>query len=260
MKVSQWNINRTTGAFRFDREFALVDSEGVALRLKTYPKMGLVQPSIDLVNKTLVVKGKGLPNLVVDLQEESYCKDSMTKEIRVCGNKCGGTIWGSHAASQWFSSFLGVQCWLARYKDSNGSRSGFENEAPILLVSKNAVDRLNKVMTIQGSKPVNAMFFRPNVVVDVTIQDDSSNPEDSWEKIVFPSHELEFNVIGPCARCAMVDIDPRSGCKGGKTLRALAQYRRDKGRINFGVFLSCSEKEAQDDACMQEGEKFMVKS
>ena len=35
----------------------------------------------------------------------------------------------------------------------------------------------------------------------------------------------------------MVDIDPTSGMKGN-TLRALAQYRRDRGRIYFGTFFS----------------------
>ena len=82
---------------------------------------------------------------------------------------------------------------------------------------------------------------------------------DKWKKIVLPRHELEFNVIGPCARCSMVDIDPTSGAKGGKTLRALAQYRRDKGKINFGVFLSCSyNHEGPRNVAINEGEKIVV--
>lgn len=258
MKVTQWNLNCKTGAFDYDREFALVDSEGSALRLSTFPRMGLIQPFIDVEKKILIVKGEGFSDLIIDLKE-SGCKNVMTKEIKVCGNNCGGTLWGSHDISKWFSSFLGVQCWLARYKDLNHKRSGFENEAPLLLVSNNAINRLNTIMAAQGSKQVNSKFFRPNIVVKAPYQNISSNPEDKWDKIVLPRHDLEFDVIGPCARCSMVDIDPTSGTKGGKTLRALAQYRRDKGKINFGVFLSCScNHEGRRNIAIHQGEKILV--
>lgn len=39
----------------------------------------------------------------------------------------------------------------------------------------------------------------------------------------------------------MVDVDPTSGMKG-KTLRALADYRRRKGKITFGIFISGMEE------------------
>ncbi len=256
MKVFQWKVNHKTGSFFYDREFALVDSDGSTLRLNTHPRMGLIRPKIDLESKTLVVQGEGLPDLVLNL-EEDCCDQRISTDISVCGNKCGGMLWGNTAASKWFSSFLGVQCWLARYKDINSKRSGFENEAPILLISNNAVNRLNEVMTSQGSKKVNSMFFRPNIVVQVPNGRVASNPEDSWKRVVFPIHGLQFDVTGPCARCSMVDVDPTSGTKGGKTLKALAQYRRDKGRINFGVFLSCNVNK-KGDSVISAGEILVV--
>ena len=258
MKVSKWKMMLNTGAFQFDREFALVDSSGLALRLSTYPRLGLIRPHVDLDRETLIVKGVGFPDLVIDLGPGS-CMSPMSREIKVCGSKCGGKLWGSHAVSRWFSSFLGIQCWLARYtggkyisspgirgnesleplKETIQERTGFENEAPILLISQNSVDLLNKVMTSQGSRRVNSMYFRPNLVVDIPLENScTTNPEDSWSKIIIPRHNLELSMIGKCARCSMVDIDPTSGAKGGKTLRALAEYRRNKGRIDFGIFLS----------------------
>lgn len=288
MKVSKWKMSKKTGALKFDREFALVDSSGLALRLSTYPKMGLIQPFIDRNAETLTVQGSGFPDLVIDLGPSS-CINPLTREIKVCGNKCGGTLWGSHAASQWFSSFLGVQCWLARYTtegkyvsyqnnrgksltgatthlnslaDINGNRTGFENEAPILLLSQNSVNRLNQIMTSQGSKNVNSMYFRPNFVVDVPIENNCmTNPEDSWSKVTITRHDLELSVSGQCARCSMVDIDPASGTKGGKTLRALAEYRRRKGRINFGIFLSSKDDEFFSDnreVLLEQGEKLII--
>ena len=43
-------------------------------------------------------------------------------------------------------------------------------------------------------------------------------------------------MVGPCARCAMVELDPNSGARHGSVLRTLATYRRSNARIDFGVF------------------------
>ena len=56
MRVKKWKMDRLTGSLLFDREFALVDSSGSALRLNTYPKMGFIQPIVDLEHKVLHVK------------------------------------------------------------------------------------------------------------------------------------------------------------------------------------------------------------
>lgn len=277
MDVKEWKMNQTSGALVYDREFALIDSTGAALRLSTYPKMGLIRPYIDLDNKTLTVKATGLVDLVVDLDVAARCSDS-TKAIKVCGtSECGGRIWGDHSVSQWFTSVLGVQCWLVRYvsessasptnqvRDSDSQknlvRSGFENECPILLISQNSVDALNGVIWKQGSKLVNSKYFRPNFVVKQPLNT-SSNPEDEWSEVIVPRSKTKLSVVGQCARCSMVDIDPSSGMKGGKTLRALAEYRRQEGRINFGIFLSPLpyervQKEKYVVLCV--GERFIIK-
>jgi molybdenum cofactor sulfurtransferase len=64
-----------------------------------------------------------------------------------------------------------------------------------------------------------------------------THTEDGWKRLRLVDKEVVFLVVGPCARCAMVDFDPSTGMKG-KTLRALADYRRrNKGQITFGIFL-----------------------
>ncbi len=280
MRVSkEWKVNRRTGALKFDREFALVDSSGSALRLSTYPKMGLIQPSIDGETEILTVKGDGFPDLIIDMKSDGNL-NPLAKEINVCGDiKCGGAIWGSQEISHWFSTFLGIQCWLVRFaggkfdfldnkeertlpliNKSGAERTGFENESPILLISKNSVDILNEVMLNQGSKPVDSKYFRPNFVVEIPMEDASiSNPEDSWTRVSIPRLQLDLSVMGKCARCAMVDIDPTSGTKGGKTLRALAEYRRHRGRINFGIFLSSNGNElGNQDVLLDRGERLVI--
>ena len=128
-------------------------------------------------------------------------------------------------------------------------RTGFENEAPLLLLSKQSVEILNKVLANQGSRRVNSRHFRPNLVVtqknNGCNREFTGNPEEQWKSIHFPQSGINLNVTGQCARCSMVDIDPESGMKG-KTLRALAEYRRYRGQITFGIFLKKIPSEDQN--------------
>ena len=52
----------------------------------------------------------------------------------------------------------------------------------------------------------------------------------------------------------MVDIDPSSGMRGN-TLRALAMYRRDRGRINFGTFFIGNKHAPKGNVWIEEGNK-----
>lgn len=81
----------------------------------------------------------------------------------------------------------------------------------------------------------------------------NSHIEDEW-KLLTSYSGLQFEVKGSCARCAMVDFDPYTGAKG-KTLRALANYRRKNGQITFGVFLKALGTEGE--RWIEEGELLM---
>jgi uncharacterized protein YcbX len=112
----------------------------------------------------------------------------------------------------------------------------FANEQPLLLVAENAVDILNNVLSDQKQKKVCARQFRPNVVVKASSMETWSHFEDRWTALTLEDKNLKLQVMGDCARCAMVDFDPTT-CAKGKTLRALAKYRRRNGQITFGIFL-----------------------
>ena len=106
----------------------------------------------------------------VSLDDNQY-KDFQTQPVKVCGNECGGYVWGSNDVAKWFSSVLGIiRCWLVKYHQSHdehsspshGSlstlmkpRNGFENEAPLLLISRQSVDILNKTRSSEfGCKSI----------------------------------------------------------------------------------------------------------
>jgi molybdenum cofactor sulfurtransferase len=276
MRVQRWPIHQS-GRLSFDREFALVDVSGSAMRLHSYPRMSEIHPQIDLKTNTLVVSAPHCDDLVLSLNTSSSDDEPITPEdVQVCGVLCKGTIWGGRKASSWFSSILGVRCWLARHHVGKTKSSSFvrgerddglaySNEASLLLVSQNSISALNSVISAQGlGKQVVSRHFRPNIVVSSssdtqkdTEQQLTSNPEDFWQKICIKSknNTLELIAVGKCARCQMVDIDPESGMKGN-TLRALAEYRRERGKILFGTFFSGnSNNESKDVFWIEEGDE-----
>lgn len=259
-RVKRWSINTESGRLAFDREFALVDSSGTAMRLQSCPRMGSLEPVIDMTARTMIVRAPGCRDLVILLDDKSLVANEQDDSIiKVCGNKCGGRLWGDLAVSDWFSSFLGVRCWLARhcgdrYEVATGSRVGvaFANEAPLLLLSQHSVENLNKVLMAEGQEHVTPRHFRPNLVVRATASGkdgvaistmlNHANPEDRWKNLSVVEKHLMLDIVGQCARCSMVDIDPITGAKQ-KTLRALADYRQNKGKITFGVFLRLASQQ-----------------
>jgi molybdenum cofactor sulfurtransferase len=258
-RVKRWTISRD-GKLSYDREFALVDSSGSAMRLQMYPKMAFIVASIDDHGETMTVSAPGQEEIVIRLDDRSRdISDHMNKgSVKVCGNQCHGSLWGDHHVSQWFSNYLEVRCFLARFNSESydlpcdvsvpGSpqRSrgvAFANEQPLLLLSEKAVETLNQLLESRNQRLVTPRHFRPNMVVRIEGEraPTTSNLEDGWTNLEFKGKEFKLEVVGPCPRCSMVDIDPTSGMKG-KTLRALAEYRRCNGQINFGIFLRASRR------------------
>jgi len=230
------------------------------MRLHSYPQMSAISTIIDLDAETMTVRAPNHKDLVLSLECSKSTADdiSTSEDIRVCGDLCKGNVWGGSKASKWFTSVLGVRCWLARHDESkaakispNESRQhAYGNEASLLLVSQQSISFLNSVIAKQQwGRLVEARHFRPNLLVSCSQEvanasgdnhrESITNPEDLWQEICIKGDEVELRLkaVGKCARCQMVDIDPSSGMKGN-TLRALAQYRRDRGSINFGTFFT----------------------
>ena len=270
-RVRKWQMELPCGKLAFDREFALVDSSGSAIRLQSCPKMSQLKPVIDSVKHTMTVSAPGCADLVIDLNNSRYTDDDMCDVIKVCGNKCSGRLWGDHDTSKWFSDYLGVQCWLARYSDgayrmaesrsvspSRDSLVAFANEQPILLVANHAVSVLNTVLEAQHQPSVTARQFRPNIVVQGVA--DSSHCDDDWKVVDVQGKDIRLDARGACARCAMVDFCPSTGRKV-QTLRALASYRRRQGQIVFGTFFKgfCKNGNlpSQKPLMVEEGDKLI---
>ena len=269
-RVRVWQVLPECGRLAFDREFALVDSLGHVMRLQKHPKMTQIVPRINTEQNIMTVSAPGQPPLEIALM--SNLSSNENNIVKVCGNRCGGRVWGDSFVADWFSNFLGVPCWLARHVDGRYQVAGagvqvkrpqeiaFANEEALLLISQQAVDRINRVMVSQGRPKVHSRFFRPNLVVSTpkgSLEEQAAaadHPEDNWKSLTIDRTQLKLQNVGECARCAMVDFDPSTGAKG-RTLGALAEYRRRSGQITFGVFVRRVADPIQDDSInVQEGD------
>ena len=271
MAVRRWPLDAASGRLRYDREWALVDGAGSTMRLSAHPKMATIVPTIDLHARTLELRAPGLAPLVLPLNEDAASEAAAAAELRVCGEACGGEIVGGEAAARWATEAAGVQCFVARFRPpaagggGGGAADGaadtdteeearapslaFANEAPLLVVSRGSVDALNAQLRAAGESAVRAEHFRPNLVVaDRGGSGGSGGGEDGWCELRLGDGDaaVRLRVCGPCARCAMVEVDPSSGARHGAVLRALARHRRRRARILFGVFCEPWERGGGD--------------
>ncbi|TYZ57329.1 hypothetical protein PybrP1_002921 [[Pythium] brassicae (nom. inval.)] len=143
----------------------------------------------------------------------------------------------------------------ARSEQRASSKIGFANQAQYLLMSRASVADLNTALRAAGSAEVDEDAFRANLIVDGC----AAFEEDGWTRLQVETGgrddpeagdsddgRVEFDVSGPCSRCSMVNVDPKTGAFNRAPLQALARYRRERSSIFFGQFLTrmCSRREA----------------
>jgi len=291
LRMPRWPVS-DRGMLLHDRIFAVVDTERRALRQKQCPNLAQVVPTLTISSTILTLNAPGMPSLSVELTPPPDAppattpSSSLPSNVRVCGAAtCSAEDCGDGAAS-WFSQYLGQPCRLVRVAASSstpqpqdegrtrdvGSSVGFANEGKMLLVSRHSVDLLNKILHGGGvardkkqvknfheaaaDKPtcVTPMHFRPNLVVGGGVGTEwltAAHEEDRWEQITVCSAVMR--VVGDCARCAMVDIDPRTGQQASGTLRTLASYRRRHAQIVFGRYLEPKKSSNSAPMWLEEG-------
>ncbi len=105
--------------------------------------------------------------------------------------------------------------------------------APLSLLSEASVDELNRRGGEHGS--FESARFRPNLLLSGC----APHEEDEWVgRRVRIGQELVLQVTIRDARCAQTNLNPRTGKNDADTLRALASYRREDGKVWFGIYAS----------------------
>lgn len=211
-----------------DRRWMIVNSEGLAITQRQYPKLALLKQSI--TEQGLVFEASGMSLLRVLFGENT----GKSFTVKIWKDTCEALIVSSFA-DVWFSDFLGVKVHLVYMPDStqrlveeayniNQNITSFSDAYPFLLVSEASLVDLNS--RLESPVPMNR--FRPNLVVSGT----EAFAEDTWKKIRVG--EIIFHVVKPCARCVFTTINQDTAEKGVEPLQTLATYRKIGSKVMFG--------------------------
>lgn len=235
MRPSQWPLE-ASGRLRHDREWAVVDDRlGVVVTAKTHAHIALVEASVDDTSLRLAFKQD---TLVLAIEEEQPTELST---VRVCGleRRCVQTT--RTTISTFFARALVGSDDSCRFRLVRSKGESLANSAPILLVTRAAVATLNAELLARAQRPVTADHFRPNLVVSELTSSSSNHPEDKWTSLTTAS--CTFRVLGPCDRCAAVDVDPETALKTSSTLKVLTAYRlrHRRAKVTFGIFLGLTQ-------------------
>ncbi|MDH5672503.1 MAG: MOSC domain-containing protein [Myxococcales bacterium] len=212
----------------YDRRFMLVDGDGCFLTQREESRLALVEPALGPTS--LQVKAPGMPVLKIG----QASKDARRLEVSIWKDRGEAEDVGEHAAS-WFSQFLGRPCRLVRFPEGAvrpvdpdyarfDAATALADGFPVLLTTTASLEQLNQ--RLQPPVPMNR--FRPNVVVE----DCEPFAEDSWRQIRIG--ELVLDVVKPCARCTMVNVDQLRGRRLEQPLSALAEFRKRDNEVFFG--------------------------
>ena len=212
-----------------DRRWLIVDADGVALTQRDHPRMALLRPAVQ--NGTLQLSA---PDGSV-LRAEKPSAANVLREVTVWNDQMVADDAGNDAAA-WLSDYLEQAVRLVympdttfRRVDPNYSpderRVSFADAFPFLIVSQESMDELNRRLPA----PMGIERFRPNIVAAGASE---PHAEDGWRRIRIGA--IDFDLVKPCARCAVPTIDPQTAIAGKEPSRTLAAYRKRNGKIYFG--------------------------
>lgn len=220
-----------SNGLQYDREWMLVDDEGVFLTQREYANLARIK-------------------VAITEDESVHCSfdkyDIIFKKNQYLDEISPGAIWKSKVkiqevdtqVSEWFSDMLTQNVRLVRMaKDTDRKRYAhkinenfttlFADGYPYLMLSQSAVTLLNEKL----KTPVKADRFRANIIID----DCTAHAEDEFTK--FSIGDVEFTNAKPCVRCILINTDQQSGARGREPLATLATYRNKSNKILFGVNL-----------------------
>uniref|UniRef100_A0A8D0FEQ3 Molybdenum cofactor sulfurase n=1 Tax=Strix occidentalis caurina TaxID=311401 RepID=A0A8D0FEQ3_STROC len=217
-EVTEWPVGNQ--GLLYDRNWMVVNQNGVCITQKQEPRLCLVNPSIDLKKNIMVIQAEGMDPISVSL-EENTGKEAVICESKVCSHRvktydCGEGIAG------WFSLFLGRPCRLIRQSSDMKNRSHQKNTKGLSSATNISLSLVNEAQYLLLIFSFSLSTLAPE-----------SFEEEEWAEISIGA--LRFQVMGPCSRCQIICIDQQSGERNKEFLQSLSASRGRK--TNFGIYL-----------------------
>lgn len=254
---SSWTINRR--GLKYDREWMIVHSTGVALTQKTDTKLCMIKPTINEAENTLTLSFPYVQSVKVPLRRDMSDNRvvSMFRQSKVCGDRIDGIDCGDEAAN-WLDDILcsnGLRLIQQNVNDKRTMKTNataeqaisLSNQAQFLLINVASVDWLAKKVEhwVEWDDVPEKMLqntidrFRANLIVESKIPLEESE----WKSICIG--DFVFTAIGPCTRCQMICIDQSNGHRTTEPLQTIA--REFGGKMRFGIYLCQGNAEQLND-------------
>lgn len=244
---TNWIVN--CRGLKFDREWMIVKSTGVALTQKSDVKLCLIQPIINEAENTLTLNFLDAESVRIPLRRDP--NDNKTKSLfcqsKVCGDRIDGIDCGDEVAD-WLCDVLCTSGLRLIQQNLNDKRTAkmnstieqtisLSNQAQFLLINIASVswltDKINDWIEMDNcaEKVLQNTIdrFRANLVIE------SNKPleETNWKSIKIG--DVQLSVTGSCTRCQMICIDQSTGEKTTEPLQTIA--REFQGKVRFGIYL-----------------------
>lgn len=219
--------------FPFDRRWMLIEENGDFVSQRKSPTLSLFIISVGTENLHITYPGFEPYSFPLDSKsitqiEAHIWKDSVRSHLV------------SQVSDEWFSEALGRKVHLVYMDDTvirplkknqlpteRSFEVSFADGYPYLLTNQASLDDLNERLDM----PISMDRFRANLVVSGS----KAFAEDQWKRISIG--KVEFMVVKPCARCQVTTIDQQTGRSSKEPLKTLASYRKQNGRVMFGMNL-----------------------
>ena len=139
---------------------------------------------------------------------------------------------------QWFSEALDRKVRLVYMPDGSKRRTdgryakslnSFSDGFPFLIASQASLDDLNEKLRSKGEAAIPMDRFRPNLV----IAGGEPFQEDRWRQLMIGN--VRFDLVKPCARCAITTTDQQTGERRKEPLRTLSTYRSKGNKVLFAM-------------------------
>jgi uncharacterized protein YcbX len=250
ISVQQAKITKT--GFQYDRQYVIIDTNNRFISQRNFPKMALIDISIDEVKNELCLKAPvELIDHSVTLSMSYPTSEPSTEKVSIWGTECEVIPVGNELVDGWLDSVLetkGLRLMrmkmdFIRYVDPvyasapNESQTAFADGFPFLLLSEESIQQFNDFLPSSDNPNNSVERFRPNIVIR-----NCSFPfqEDTWKGIIFHSKlsivgdALKLSVVKPCSRCTIPDVEPSSGKmdKDHHITKVLQQFRRGEQVAN----------------------------
>lgn len=238
-------VTLTDTGLDWDRAWMVVDEAGEFVSQRELPRMALIQPRFHMGQ--LELRAPGMLSLHLSLEGvEAPCK------VRVWDDEVDAYDMGAVAA-QWFSDFLladrpmvASRLRLVRFDPAchrpsdvrwTGGRQApnqFSDGYPLLVLSQASLDDLNERLQLLGRSPVGPERFRPNLVLGGL----GAHDEDRFSTLSLANELAAMELVKPCSRCSIPDVDPALGVSDAGVSPVLQGYRQDHrlmGALTFGM-------------------------